>query len=318
MNKKLCLLPYFLLATVILLCSARSEAFSCIDKRDGRAFDAVGQRNIDVTVNLSPEIMIGDVVIFDLANYFQCQNTIPNRYVDYMRINAGSYQTSLDANFSSGLEVQGVRHLNPITSALMVYELRDGNWHDLQVKAFYQLKDSPGKGVYIKAGTVVASLQLYKWSAPAGGVFTANWRVLAANDAYYTSGTCAINNSQDIDVNFGLIARDQVTTSAASSPFRREVTVPYQCKDTGNWAVKMTLSADASAFSSSAVKTSNPDLGVEIYHQGKLLKPFDSINSQIVNGVGSDDFTFSLVGSGKSEIATGPFTGSAVLVMSLQ
>ena len=75
---------------IVMLLPLQALAFSCIDKRDGKAFDAVGQRNIDVTVNLSPEIMIGDVVVFDLSQYFTCQNTIPARYVDYMRINAGN------------------------------------------------------------------------------------------------------------------------------------------------------------------------------------------------------------------------------------
>lgn len=302
----------------VLLLPLHAQAFSCIDKRDGKPFNAVGQRNIDVTVNLSPEIMIGDVVVFDLAQYFTCKNEIPARYVDYMRMNAGTYNTSLDASFSSGVEINGKRYLNPITSALNVYELRDGNWHDLQLKAFYQLKDNPGRGVYIKAGTVVASMQLYKWSAPAGGVFTANWRVIAANDAYYTSGTCSINSGQDINVDFGYIARNQLIQSASLTPFRREVHIPYQCKDTSDWGIKMTLSADVSSFSGNAVKTTNPDLAVEIFHQGKLVRPFDSINSRIVNGVGGDDFTFALVRSSNAEVATGPFSASAVLVMSLQ
>jgi len=311
-------IPLTVMLFVFLLIPGKALAFSCIDKRDGKAFDAVGQRNIDVTVNLSPEIMIGDVVIFDLADYFTCMNTIPNRYVDYMRLNAGSYNTTLDASFNSGLEIKGQRYLNPINSSVNVFELRDGNWHDLEVKAFYQLKNSPGKGVYIKAGAVVASMQFYKWSVPAGGVFTANWRIIAANDAYYTSGTCDINDGHDIDVDFGLIARDQLTQSAGTSPFRRGITVPYRCKDNSDWPIKLTLSADASNFSASAIKTTNPDLGVELYHQGTLIKPFDSVKSQIVNGVGSDDFNFVLVKSSKKDIATGPFSGSAVLVMSLQ
>lgn len=303
---------------IVMLLPLQALAFSCIDKRDGKAFDAVGQRNIDVTVNLSPEIMIGDVVVFDLSQYFTCQNTLPARYVDYMRMNAGTYQTSLDSSFSSGLEINGKRYLNPITSALTIYELRDGNWHDLQVKAFYQLKNNPGRGVYIKAGTVVASMQMYKWSAPAGGVFTANWRVIAGNDAYYTSGTCAINNGQDIDVNFGYIARNQLSQSASLSPFRREVHIPYQCKDNSSWPIKMTLSADFSSFSGNAIKTTNTDLAVEVYHQGKRVRPFDSISSRIINGVGGDDFSFVLLRSSNAGLATGPFSASAVLVMSLE
>ncbi len=302
---------------VVLLLPAKALAFSCIDKRDGKAFDAVGQRNIDVMVNLSPEIMIGDVVVFDLAQYFTCRNTDPSIYVDYMRLNAGTYNTALDASFNSGVEVNGQRYLNPIGSAITVYTLRDGGWHDLQLKAFYQLKDNPGRGVLIKAGTVVASMQLYKWSTPAGGVFTANWRVIAANDAYYTSGTCAINQGQDINVDFGYVARNEIAQSASVTPFRRDVHIPYQCKDTRSWAIKMTLSAEASSFSANAIKTTNPDLGVEIYHQGKRIRPFESINSQIINGIGGDDFTFALVRSNREEVATGPFSATAVLVMSL-
>ncbi|WP_336803175.1 fimbrial protein [Erwinia aphidicola] len=307
-----------LVLLLVLLLPMKALAFACIDKRDGKPFNAVGQRNIDITVNLSPEIIIGDVVVFDLANYFTCKNELPNSYVDYMRLNSGTYQTSLDESFSSGLEVNGTRYLNPINSPITVFELRDGNWHDLQVKAFYQLKNSPGRGVFIKAGTVVASMQMYKWSAPAGGVFTANWRILAANDAYYTAGTCEINNSQDINIDFGFVARNQLTQSASLSPFRQQVNIPYRCKDTSDWAVKLTLSADASSFSSQAIKTTNPDLGVELYHNGQLIKPFDSINSRIINGIGSDDFTFALVRSGNAQVATGEFNATAILVMSLQ
>lgn len=303
---------------VCMLLSLNAMAFSCIDKRDGKPFNAVGQRNIDVTVNLSPEIMIGDVVVFDLAQFFTCKNDQPNSFVDYMRMNAGTYNTALDDSFSSGVEINGKRYLNPISSALTVYELRDGDWHDLQLKAFYQLKANPGRGVFIKAGTVVASMQLYKWSTPAGGVFTANWRVIAGNNAYYTSGSCAINSGQDIHVDFGYIARNQLSQSASLTPFRRDVHIPYQCKDTSSWPIKMTLSADASSFSANAIKTTNPDLAVELYHQGVRIRPFDSINSQIVNGMGGDDFTFALVRSSRAEVATGPFSASAVLVMSLQ
>lgn len=307
-----------LVLLLVLLLPMKALAFACIDKRDGKPFNAVGQRNIDITVNLSPEIIIGDVVVFDLSDTFTCRNTNPRVYVDYMRLNSGTYQTSLDESFSSGLEVNGTRYLNPINSPITVFELRDGNWHDLQVKAFYQLKNSPGRGVFIKAGTVVASMQMYKWSTPAGGVFTANWRILAANDAYYTAGTCEINNSQDINIDFGFVARNQLTQSASLSPFRQQVNIPYRCKDTSDWAVKLTLSADASSFSSQAIKTTNPDLGVELYHDGQLIKPFDSINSRIVNGIGSDDFTFALVRSGNAQVATGEFNATAILVMSLQ
>lgn len=125
---------------------------------------------------------------------------------------------------------------------------------------------------------------------------------------------CSINNGQTINVPFGSIDTSLLTTSAASSPYKQEQNIQYQCNTALNQDIKVNLAASPALFGD-AIKTSNPDIGVVMQYQNKNIKPNGSFNTRLSNGQGSDKITFSVIGSG-TKPTTGPFTGSATLIIS--
>lgn len=81
-------------------------------------------------------------------------------------------------------------------------------------------------------------------------------------------------------------------------------------------SITITLSADRAIFSNDAIKTSNDNLGVQIFENGQLVKPGgDSVHTQPVKGIGSSQFEFVLIKNANSTVNTSDFTGRAVLVM---
>uniref|UniRef100_UPI001F52D3BD hypothetical protein n=2 Tax=Erwinia TaxID=551 RepID=UPI001F52D3BD len=69
-------------------------------------------------------------------------------------------------------------------------------------------------------------------------------------------------------------------------------------------------------FSTLAIQTSNKYLGVEMYYEKQRVKPGDSIRTQLQGGLGESQFKFVLIKKQGKDVSKGPFTGSAVLVMS--
>lgn len=125
---------------------------------------------------------------------------------------------------------------------------------------------------------------------------------------------CAINGGQIISVPFGTIDSSLLTRDAATSLFRTSRGLSYRCNSKLSQDIKVNLAAEPAGFAD-AIQTSNPDIGVIMLHKDQKVKPGDGFRSRLEEGSSTDDVTFAVVGNGKKP-ATGPFTGSATLVIS--
>ena len=303
-----------LFCTLIFISSGVS-AYTCRSKVDGKVFPN-GVSSYDVKVPLNRELRPGKTIFFDMSKYFECKNDVPSTYVDIMNTYASGITTRLDGGaFDLGAYVNDVKYNLP-ASGVNVFRLTDGSWHDLPIVVFYSMKDFPGHEVKVSAGEKIASVELYKYSIPAGSENYFTWNIIAGNDSIFTSGTCDVNDGKDIQIDFGQLNYQKLSSSGETGIYRRDVYVPYRCKNPVSMPIQVTLSADSSIFSQESIRLSNKNIGVKMYYDNKLIKPGDSIHTELQNGLGGSQLVFALVKKNGADVNTGPFTGSAVLVMS--
>lgn len=125
---------------------------------------------------------------------------------------------------------------------------------------------------------------------------------------------CRINNGQTISVAFGNVDSTLVTASPASSPYRADRALTYKCNTALTQDINVSLAAEPAGFGD-AIKTSNPDLGVVMQYHSQTVKPNGAFKTRLIDGQGSDNVSFALVGSGAKKPVTGPFSGSATLII---
>lgn len=308
-----------LVATALLFFSSfDASAYTCRNKQTGQTLKG---GNSSVTVPLSRTITLNEQVLFDIGLYYECKNDNPRTYSDYMVTQNNASSTTMPSAFVTGANINGGKYSFPLPE-VNVFTLPkggDSNYHIVPIQVFYEMNDTPGQLVKISKGQTLATLKLHKYATTTGGprdhqYFT--WNIVAGNDSIFTSGSCEINGGRNIDIDFGQVPRWQLTGPGTYSPFRRQVEVPYNCKNPVSMSVALTLSADSATFSSDTIRTSNANLGVQMIQSGQLIKPGDSVHTQLVSGIGRSQFEFVLLKNAGSTVATGDFTGSAVLVMS--
>ncbi|WP_075335096.1 MULTISPECIES: fimbrial protein [Serratia] len=302
---------------IFLFISLDVNAFTC---RDLNGNESNIGKDFSITIPLSRTINSGDVMLFDLSEHFFCRNDNPGIYTDYMYLNNPGVTTVLDSDtFNTSVTVNG-QNLGklPISnpSSVLVYTFNDNSFHGIPIKIDYTVSTTPGKEVKINAGDTIAKIYMRFFSRPAGGNYTYVWSVLAGNSSVLTSGTCEINNGEDIKIDFGGINKNALASSGASMAIARTINVNYKCENPVSLPLKITLSAASSIFSSDLIKLTNDNLGVQMYYQGEKIKPGDSIKTSLNQGVGSNNFEFHLVKKINADVSTGPFSGNAVLVMS--
>lgn len=305
---------------VLMFVTFGSSAYTCKNKQTGQEMVSGSS---SVTVPLNRIITAGETVFFDLGEYYQCKNTTPNEYDDFMFIQNNGLSTVLGKDFEVGAYIRGGRYSIPVpyTNILTLPRKGDGDWHDLPVRVFFRVGENPGKEIKISKGSKIAEIQLYKYAYWNGSTSKQDekyfqWDIIAGNDSVFTSGTCNINSGSDIQINFGQIPYQKLTSLGLSSSYRRNVYVPYQCKNPVSMPIKITLSAESASFSQDAIQLSNENLGVQMYYENKLVKPNDSIHTELKSGVGGNRFEFIVVKKNNSNVNAGQFTGSAILVMS--
>jgi len=125
---------------------------------------------------------------------------------------------------------------------------------------------------------------------------------------------CRINNGQTISVAFGNVDSTLVTASPASSPYKADRALTYKCNTALTQDINVSLAAEPAGFGD-AIKTSNPDLGVVMQYHSQTVKPNGAFKTRLIDGQGSDNVSFALVGSGAKKPVTGPFSGSATLII---
>ncbi|MFT2793898.1 fimbrial protein [Serratia sp. T13T92] len=304
----------------ILILSFNVNAFTCRDQNGNIYTDM--SKDFNITIPLNQTIAPGDMIFFDLSPFFSCRNDSPEYRDDYLYLGAQGITTVLDNDiFNTSVTVNSRPYGKlPIRypQSVQVYYFNDINFHPIPIKITYFVSDTPGKLVKIKAGDIMAKISMRFFSIPAGGLYNYNWNIIAGNSTMVTSGTCEINNGEDIKVDFGSISKNQLKTSDTSSTIVRTININYRCKNPISIPINISLSAVPSKFSNDLIRLSNDNIGVQMYYQGEKVKPGASISTLLNQGAGSSAFEFHLVKNANADVNTGSFSGSAVLVMSAQ
>lgn len=304
-----------------LLMTSHANAYTCRYRSSAPAGLAgttiQGSSNTTIPVPVQDTAETGQVNIINLAAYIECKNDQPSIYTDHMDMQRAS--TVLSNNFDVKVRANGVEHTVPFSGTATVLHLPQGgsgNWAPIPLQIYYYMKEIPGERVAIRKGQVIGSIQAHKYSIPAGGAPTFTWTFTAANDTIVTSGGCAINDGNPIEINFGVMNQQQLS----STEDKRQVMsyIPYKCRSNSvNMGIKLSLVADQPAFSNDLVKTTNSAIGIKVVRGSDQLKPYsNTIHSTLSQGAGGDNFTFSLLKQNGTTPSAGTFTGSATLIMS--
>lgn len=311
----------FALAGLSLILTSQAGAYTCRYRNsapNGLANQTIqGSSNTTIPVPVQDTAETGQVNIIDLAAYIECKNDNPSVYTDHMDMQRAS--TVLSSNFDVRVKARGSEYTVPYSGLATVLHLPkggSGSWAPIPLQIYYYMKEIPGERVAIKKGQVIGSIQAHKYSIPAGGAPTFTWTFTAANDTIVTSGGCAINDGNPIEIDFGNVIQKQLSSTINTRNVSRYI--PYKCRSTSvNMGIKLSLVADQPSFSSSLIKTSNNALGIKVMREGDQLIPYNNtIRSTLTQGMGGDNFTFSLLKQDGSTPKTGIFTGSATLIMS--
>lgn len=132
--------------------------------------------------------------------------------------------------------------------------------------------------------------------------------------------SCKVNNNNNLDVNLGTLDRAVIPTVPGSGQ-PQSAQFPVTCTG-GAATMKMQLNYTPITVSGSQVVNSSINgLGVAVSYNDKILAPSDITTMQFPEGNTDVTLKFEAVRNPSVEVAdikTGPFTASAVLVMTQQ
>ncbi|EOW6770276.1 fimbrial protein [Cronobacter muytjensii] len=132
--------------------------------------------------------------------------------------------------------------------------------------------------------------------------------------------SCKINNGNDLNVDLGILDRSTIPTVPGSGQ-PQSVQFPVTCTG-GAATMKMQLNYTPLTVSGSQVVNSSINgLGVAVSYDDKVLAPSDVTTMNLIEGTSNVTLNFEAVRNPSvdiGDIETGPFTASAVLVMTQQ
>lgn len=319
-SRTTCALMLFTLGLCVLAAS-HASAYTCRYRASapngnaGKIIRNGSTVNIQVPVQSAPDT--NQVNVIDLMSYVECKNDIPKTYYDYLDLKQAT--TLLSNNFDVKVKTRDGEYNVPFNgTASILYLPRGGSgaYAPIPLQIYYYMKSIPGERVVIKKGQTVGSIRARHHSNPAEDDSITTWNFIAANDAIVSSGGCAINDGNQIEIDFGSVNQRQLSSTATTRSVSRYI--PYQCRNSDiSMGIRLTLIADQSTFSKELIKTTNAAIGIKTTRGDDQLNPMDNtIRSEVKQGSGGDTFTFSLFKQEGSTPATGNFTGSATLIMS--
>ncbi|MEY0232803.1 fimbrial protein [Providencia manganoxydans] len=305
---------------LFLILFNKANAYECQNVNTGEWVD---EGNQIIRVPIDSDITEFENIFANVGDYFACKNNLPGAYIDYLEIkrlgiHLGEKLTA--QGFSGGVYVNNARYIVPNFLKINVFSLVDGDWHPIDIDLFIKTPDPVGPYLVIEPGDVLMRLDLFKYSEPRAKDESFVWTFVSANRAILATGSCVINDNQLIDVDFGEVSKTAISTVGSQTRYQIEKELEYDCDDTSvNQNIKVSLSADTASFSNTAFSTTTPGLGVEMYHEGQVVAPFEGFNSNLRNGMGRDTVTFTLVKTpnpGPSDLQEGDFHANASLIIS--
>lgn len=211
----------------------------------------------------------------------------------------------------------------PVRAGILLSIQRREPMVSVQGRPYINITRAPGQYIEIKSGSKIATVYLTIRTYAFGSlVWTGSTfvNIFANNALNLNPSTCTINNNAPINIDFQSVDPIAVGENPFSSPNKELFVLRYSCPDTGITSpLDITLRGTKSAFNSTGLATSNPDLATVMYRisGSAIIAPGTSFRTSLTNSAGADIVAFSLIRKPGSFPAAGPFTGSATLVMSV-
>lgn len=135
--------------------------------------------------------------------------------------------------------------------------------------------------------------------------------------------TCSINNDNPVTVDMGEINRVDISTTVGSGNVIHK-SIPVWCTSpagNSNMPVNLQFNYTPTTFvSGKAIQSSVAGVGISVGYDSKILVSNEVLNLNLPTGDSNMDFTFEAIRDASvavTDIPTGPFTASGVLIMSL-
>lgn len=135
--------------------------------------------------------------------------------------------------------------------------------------------------------------------------------------------TCSINNDNSVTIDMGEINRAEISTTAGSGDIKHK-SIPVWCSSDSGFSsmpVNLQFSYTPTTFvDGKAIQSSVPEVGISVGYDSRILVSNEVLNLNLPTGDSNMDFTFEAIRDASvavSDIPTGPFTASGVLIMSL-
>jgi len=185
----------------------------------------------------------------------------------------------------------------------------------IAVTPFISLRNHTSNPIDVRTGDALGTLTLDQTN----NYDSTRTRLLvtynAANNFTVSPSTCTINNNNPIVIDFGNVHQRAIGNDPLTTSIRSDRTLTYNRSGPINSQITITYQGTPSSFNPNLLMMTHPNLGTALVRAGSAVRVGGSFLTTITNGVGQDTVTFSLVTRAGSLPATGPVSGSGVLVM---
>ncbi|BEM84347.1 hypothetical protein SME41J_36710 [Serratia marcescens] len=126
---------------------------------------------------------------------------------------------------------------------------------------------------------------------------------------------CEINNGNVINIDFGHLPIESVATSP-SQPYKDvSKNLSISCNTNLTQDAVIRLVSGTTSFSDDLIATSNPNLGIIMKNDNKIIKPHGTFPIRLENGTGFANITLFPVKNSKVQPSAGAFIASATLIV---
>ncbi len=196
------------LCLLLVLISNNVSAFNC--KAEGKVIGQFGGSR-DVIVSVSPEVQLGQNLVIDLSSLISCQNTIPKKRTDYLRIGKASAFAGALEFFEGSLMYDGLSYPIPVTTDTTDVEYTTKTWTPVPAVLYLTPISAPASGVVIEAGQKFAKLKMKQHGenlvfpclfCGGTGMTEYTWNLIARNRVVVPTGGCDVS-SRDVVIDLG-------------------------------------------------------------------------------------------------------------------
>ncbi|AQT65147.1 fimbrial chaperone protein [Serratia marcescens] len=249
-----------LVASVCLMAySSGANAFACKDATGNviNSSSGGGAGTFTVYANLTPSVQAGQNLVVDLNSSISCRNELPQSYIDWVALNDGSAYGGALENFTGTVKYYNSSYPLPVTNRTKETAFTTSSYQPWNVMLFLK-PISAASGVLINKGSLIARLNMYKYSTNPqtgqqnGTIDRFTWNIYANNTVVVPTGGCDVSSRN-------------VTVTLPDYPGTAAVPLTVHCGQNQQLAYYLTgTTADTASTIFTNTSSSNPATGVGV------------------------------------------------------